>query len=266
MPLGSIISAAGSIAGSLIGKSEDEAARGRSEYWNRKALDWSKEQFGVLTRSALQRKVTDAKRAGLHPLFALGAQAPGSVPFIPGQAPSGSHLGEGIRDAATEIGRGVSRGQRASREAARVRAEGRRADRVADAQVRGIEARAAADEAQALATLSTLRRAEQEANARQDIAKTYPLSGSKSGSLEPPTPLPAVGERPQPTLLSLPGGKKGWLTGPQADAEKFQEKYGELADWVFGPAMLWKDFWKNIEKQPSTLRFPFRFKWKHRRK
>ncbi len=46
-----------------------------------------------------QRAVADAKAAGLHPLFALGAAGAGSPQFIAGQSQSGSALGDAVRGA-----------------------------------------------------------------------------------------------------------------------------------------------------------------------
>ena len=47
--------------------------------------------------SRFQRASVDAKAAGLHPLFALGAAGAGSPQFIAGQSQSGSTLGDAVR-------------------------------------------------------------------------------------------------------------------------------------------------------------------------
>ncbi len=47
--------------------------------------------------SRFQRSSADAKAAGLHPLFALGAGGAGSPSFIAGQSETGSALGDAVR-------------------------------------------------------------------------------------------------------------------------------------------------------------------------
>jgi hypothetical protein len=48
-------------------------------------------------------RVNDAKRAGIHPLYALGAAAPSAPQLIPGQ----SNMGSAVKDAAAFVGEAV---------------------------------------------------------------------------------------------------------------------------------------------------------------
>lgn len=71
--------------------------------WNRRQLSFAKRQFRLqrdLTKEGIQRRVADAKKAGLHPLYALGGSASASpTTFIPGQSPTGSAPGLAVSQA-----------------------------------------------------------------------------------------------------------------------------------------------------------------------
>ncbi len=132
----------------------------------------------------IQRTVADAKAAGIHPLFAMGAvPATGGGSFMPGQSPSGSALGEGISRAGAQIARGMGRkGQ----------------DLLLASQIKSNEASAARDMASAAATDSARKRAEAEALSIRNVedigggAQLFPI-GTRSG--------PPLNRRP---LVSLP--------------------------------------------------------------
>lgn len=102
--LGGIGSALGGAAavGSLLSSSPDTSSNVRvepsSRYQWKKAFKEGKRQFKIVTDSAIQRRVRDAKKAGLHPLFALGMAAP-SAAGVPaaGQFASGSAAGDATR-------------------------------------------------------------------------------------------------------------------------------------------------------------------------
>lgn len=90
--LGSIIGAVGNIAGSIIGGNA--------------AKDAAKEQANLQKRFAqmgVRWKVEDAKKAGIHPLYALGAQTHSYTPTSIGDA----GLGAGIAAAGQDIGRAI---------------------------------------------------------------------------------------------------------------------------------------------------------------
>lgn len=86
-----LVAAAGitGLAG-LIGGAADRSA-GRRQTAEDRAYQAKRED------SRFQRASTDAKAAGLHPLFALGAAGAGSPQFIAGQAETGSALGDAVR-------------------------------------------------------------------------------------------------------------------------------------------------------------------------
>ena len=96
MGLGSIVSAVGSIAGGILGANSAQNVAGMN-------YEAQKE----FAQNGIRWKVEDAKRAGIHPLYALGASTQG-------YSPSGGYTGDyGISDAAAHFGQGYERAQQA---------------------------------------------------------------------------------------------------------------------------------------------------------
>lgn len=96
MGLGNIVSAVGSIAGGLIGANNAQSVAGMN-------YEAQKE----FAQNGIRWRVEDAKRAGIHPLYALGASTQG-------YSPSGGYTGDyGISDAAAHFGQGFERAQQA---------------------------------------------------------------------------------------------------------------------------------------------------------
>ena len=94
--IGSAIGAVGSIAGGLIGANNAQSVAGMN-------YEAQKE----FAQNGIRWKVEDAKRAGIHPLYALGASTQG-------YSPSGGYTGDfGISDAAAQFGQGYERAQQA---------------------------------------------------------------------------------------------------------------------------------------------------------
>ena len=92
--LGSGISALGSLFG---GRS---AARE-----SRRTRQMQMDQFNAMMDRTIQRRVADAKKAGIHPLAALGS-SPGAGPTITGAGVGAE--GRAIADAGEAVGRGIS--------------------------------------------------------------------------------------------------------------------------------------------------------------
>lgn len=108
-------------------------SRRRKEF--NKTFNESTRQFNEVTRKSIQNRVQDAEKAGIHPLFALGASAGGSPTMSVGASATG-----GARTSA---------------------AAGRIANRLAAAQIRKTEAEAKKSEAEAALANSNQRRIEQ---------------------------------------------------------------------------------------------------------
>lgn len=92
MPLGSIISAIGGIAGGLLGASSAKSQQ--------KANYEAQKEFA---QHGIRWKVTDAKAAGVHPLFALGGN---TASYTPNAISAGDY---GLASAGQDIGNAVNR-------------------------------------------------------------------------------------------------------------------------------------------------------------
>lgn len=89
--LGALIGAGASLASSLFGNKENKKAR-KQEYAQQKEF----------AQSGIQWKVDDAKKAGIHPLYALGAN---TVSYSP-QSVGGSDF-SGLASAGQDVGRAI---------------------------------------------------------------------------------------------------------------------------------------------------------------
>lgn len=110
MVWGTIIGATIGAAGSLLGaKKQDQAAR--------YATDQNTEIQRELAQKGIQYRVDDAKKAGIHPLAALGANISPAAPVAVG----GGNVGRAISDASQNIGRAIGQTLTAREKAAATR-------------------------------------------------------------------------------------------------------------------------------------------------
>jgi len=103
MPLGAIIGGIGSVVGGLLGqKSQSDA--------NQAPRDIASDNIAMqreFAQSGIRWKVADAKAAGIHPLYALGANTHSFAP-VSVQTDSSSPMGNAISDMGQNIGRAIS--------------------------------------------------------------------------------------------------------------------------------------------------------------
>lgn len=101
--LGAIVGGASSIIGGILGNNSQEKANELNAMMQYKAMT-----------KGIQYRVADANKAGVHPLFALGAQTYNWQPSAVGS----TALGEGIANAGQQIGRAIDAGGSAGDRAA----------------------------------------------------------------------------------------------------------------------------------------------------
>lgn len=173
-----LIGAGGSLLGGLFGSKKSTINAQRAEA-----------QFDAQMDQTIQRRVADAKKAGLHPLFALGA-SPGASPTatISGQSDSGSLIGQGIGQAARHVAKAL--------------------DPTTRAQLKNLESSSEANFAQAQLYRSQAKRAEVEAN--HTAVRTY-----------------AATETPAPKLLPLKGVAGDIIANPYSKPEEIEAVWGD---------------------------------------
>lgn len=157
-------------AGGLLGQKEQRKSRAEA-----------RRQFDLQMNQSVQRRVKDAQAAGIHPLFAMGANVGASPTF---HAPSGSAMG----DALSRIG-----------------------SRLANAKIARESAGAARDEAEAALLDSERKRLEQQFASRgHDGAsvKTYPYGTEKGPEI---VFGPAMYEPPRLPTSKRPGVQSGTI-------------------------------------------------------
>lgn len=106
------------IVGPLVGANESENARHQNEmlYYD----NWARQK--EFAQSGIQWRVQDATAAGLHPLFALGAQVTPGQPVHAFEQPN-YDLGEGLRRGGQDVSQAIGRLDPAVREAQMVQLE-----------------------------------------------------------------------------------------------------------------------------------------------
>lgn len=241
--LGNLISAGANIAGGLIGaeNQEDERTRQNTVYWQNVQREENARAHAIRTR------VDDAREAGIHPLYALGASVGNYSPSVIGGV-SGNPMGAGLAAAGQDISRAL---------------------------MAGTDGKGRVDAfSQAMQALQLERGSLENAKLRSEIAR---MSGAalpptvasapggspltlKEGKIDDATPLAAGNRKLAPHL--------GW-----SDGQTFEDRWGEWGGSAAGLAVMAADLLKAAREQTRITRLPEgegnywlpRFKWRERR-
>lgn len=216
----------------------DLVSAGVSLFEGDKQRSLSKKQFKMQMDESIQRRVADAKKAGIHPLFGLGASV--------GASPTTHYGGGDISAAGDALGSAVDKAMSASDKKG-IQAKN---EQVLDSQIRRNDAAAKADEAQAGWYDAQAAKARQGAAATgrdqgvSDIEGqglvTYPLRPQEPTAQA--IPLPQVtqkgkrqvsGERqlaaePTDNLYKLPFGWVLRTGGAFSPSEALEQHYGDV--------------------------------------
>lgn len=229
------IQAAGGILGGLFGGGKSGYQK-QQEYWNIKNAELSHNiasQLHAERHAQITHRVADAKYAGIHPLYALGASANYSPStLIPGQAATGSHKRDvlaGITDAAASAIRGQAK------------------DPNDDLRTQLLKAQIRREEVETQAVASATARAERESNAKTaaSVAQTF-------GWDENEAPMKFTGRKPQERSTKgsyLPDpvmGGRLYLKPGSVPAEAYENEYGEGGGLLFGIGRLVEDYLYNL--------------------
>lgn len=204
--IGSIISAGANIIGGLMGQSSASKAAEQQAALARQNMQLQED----FAKKGIRWKVEDARSAGIHPLYALGAPTTSFSPVSMSSTADNS-LGRGIAAAGSDIGRAVN--------ATRTGQE--RVDAYTQA-AQTLSLEKGALENQLLA--SQIKRLETQSNP--------PMPSIAADSSKPfPVPEDTKSEK-RPPLMAL-GGR--WLTNPDTSPmEAWQKQYGDEgpASWM----------------------------------
>lgn len=174
-------------------------------------------------QSGITWKTEDARRAGIHPAIALGAQPASFSPI--GVGDTGSQY-------TAAMGQDISRAIDTTRTAtSRISAF--------DQTVQGLTVQKMGLENELLAS--------QVAKVKQQVGP--PMAGDSyllPGQTESGVPLMHVAKNPQFTT-NLSAFGKNILPSPKAsDAQAYEDRYGELSDYVAGPYIAIQDWYHNV--------------------
>ncbi len=89
---------------SFAGMRSSKSAQRREHAMYREQLQQAQGQFDQQMDHSVRRRVEDAKRAGIHPLFAMGASVGASPTLHGGQPPTGSATGDILANLAGRLG------------------------------------------------------------------------------------------------------------------------------------------------------------------
>lgn len=236
--LGALIGAGVGLASQFLGNKSTEKANAANiaaeNARNQQNIALQKE----FAQSGIQWKTQDAEKAGVHPLFALGAQ---TTSFSPTSISGGGRTGSdysALADAGQNIGRAI--------DATRSTPASALALQLGKIQLEG-------------ASLDNDLKRTQLASAIQTNMSSHPgLPGlftrhsidgqGDSGSTDPTlTPAQHMLRDPQYTTNLKAFGKHIMPSGRFSDAQSYEDRYGEMSDFVAGPAIAHADWWHNVK-------------------
>lgn len=148
-------------------------------------------------QNSIQWRVADAKKAGVHPIYALGAPTMSASPSY-----VGSDLQSGFANAGQDISRAI------------------------DASSSKSTRDAAYNEKLKAINLEHM-------DLQNELLKSQ--IARQRGQIGPPMPTDTV-----------MGGKPIKADPNWSDADKITQRYGEPAEWLYSPIVMWSDAWKNF--------------------
>lgn len=229
--LGALLGAAGSLASTFLNNKSQEKANARAEAQNQQNIALQKE----FAQSGIQWKVQDAEKAGVHPLFALGAQ---TNSFAPSAVGGGASDFSGLADAGQNIGRAI--------DATRSTPASALALQLGKIQLEGAQLDNDLKRTQLASAIATNMPSHP---GLPGLFTRHTVDGQgDSGSSDPTlTPAQHMLRSPQYSTNLRAFGKDFQPSGRFSDAQSYEDRYGEMSDFVAGPAIAHADWWHNVK-------------------
>lgn len=228
--LGALIGAGASIAGGLLSNKSQKEANRAAEAQNERNIALQKE----FAQSGIQWKVKDAEAAGVHPLYALGAQTTSFAPSsVGGGASDFSFLGQ----AGQNIGRAI--------DATRSTPASALALQLGKVQIEGAQLDNDLKRAQLASAIATNMPGHP---GLPGLFTQHQIPGQGDSGSSDPTLTPAQHMLRQPDYTTnLKAAGKDYMPAPGwSNAQAYEDRYGELSDYVMGPAILASDYMHNV--------------------
>jgi len=209
-----LITAGTSLLGGFLARDAQSDANDRMVVEKEKDRALSKE----FAQNGVSWKVDDARRAGIHPLIALGGTGASYSGSAMSFAPE-TGVAHGLAAAGQDIGRAVNATRTASQRD--------------DAFTTSINALAL-----------------ERAGLENELLKSK-IGQLRSAQNNPPMPTAStdftvpVAEKPEERPLLRTGRGAVTTDDRVSNAEDFEKRYGEMSDWAFGPYIAWRDLQKN---------------------
>lgn len=217
MALPAVASAGANLIGGLIGQDAQKDQREANERLQRE-----------FAQNAIKWKVQDAKEAGIHPAYALGA---------PSISPAVSVQSSPLASAVSSMGQDITRAAMATRST-----DERELVFQQTMREMGLQR----------ATLQNDLLASQIARLKQGKNPAAP-SPIEEGDMVSRIARDAKGPKERTRLVM--GGTEINTDPGTSDANEFTNRYGEgLGDWVFGPYIAWRDYNQHT-MMPQSQRF-----------
>lgn len=217
--IGDIISAGANLVGGFLNRQSadrhNEAQIRQAELNRQMQLDFAQQ--------GIRWKVDDAKAAGIHPLYALGANTVSYSPVSLGGG-SDSSLGNAMAAAGQDLSRAINTTRTSSERSSAF-----------EKTVQNLTLQKMGLENDLLAS--------QVAKLRQTPNPPIP-SGSTPG------PVPVAEKFEDIPRLALGNGEFN-VDRSVTNTDDATKRYGESADWWWGPYVMWRDYMANSGTHPS---------------
>lgn len=206
--------------GRLIGSGLDTWTASENRSAQKEMAERNIQMQKEFAQQGIRWKVEDAKAAGIHPLYALGASSHSFSPVSIGSLPESNY--------SSTFG---AMGQDLSRAVNATRTQDEREQAFTD----------------------TARSLELEGKKLDNDIKRAQIASSTARLTQTPNPpLPAELPQKEPEGVSrLYSGGPLEADRGVSDAQEWENRYGELADWLIGPYIMYKDYIANYSLRPE---------------